>query len=412
MGLRGHQGVCHRGTSSCSWRLRATSSATVTRTSAAIAPSGTPAPSTAAPSHGGVAVGSRPAALRHQLRVEGPRQHRPRRHPGGGRGVTARHAQPVVRPIVRQRRRDAADDAWLRGHHLGRQVHPRPGDDACRRPRTAASWSTAPTFDVKVTLKPNLKWSDGTPLTMDDYVATCKWAIDPRRRPAANGCAVGWPDIGSIDESTDQPDGDDPLQGPVLRLAGLPDQRPLAGRTCASVAVAQASSCIPSATAIASVPVNGPFTITNASEDRDRLRAESVLDRRREHSPRAVPGGPQVRLLRLQGRRDSATSWPASSTSRWGSARPTTRPWPASTPAVGRPSRRRRGSTNTSTSTTTPTHSRGQDLWDPAVRKALAMAVDKRDLVNVLMPGQPVSAGLLAGAARPLVRRRRDLPGL
>ena len=28
------------------------------------------------------------------------------------------------------------------------------------------------TFDVKVTLKAGLKWSNGTPLTMDDFVAT------------------------------------------------------------------------------------------------------------------------------------------------------------------------------------------------------------------------------------------------
>ena len=59
-----------------------------------------------------------------------------------------------------------------------------------------------------------------------------------------------------------------------------------------------------------------------------------------------------------------------------------------------------------------PNHTRGNDLWDPAVRKALAMAVDKTDMISVLFPGQSGPAGLLARPARPLVRRRRDLPGL
>ena len=55
---------------------------------------------------------------------------------------------------------------------------------------------------------------------------------------------------------------------------------------------------------------------------------------------------------------------------------------------------------------TDPTHARGQ-IWDPAVRKALAMAIDKPGLISVLFPGQsiepacsPAPPGLWYGATK------------
>ena len=96
------------------------------------------------------------------------------------------------------------------------------------------------TFDVKVTLKPNLKWSDGTPLTMDDYVATYKWATD-KAQTGCNGCAVGWPDISGIDESTDKLTATIHFKDLYAGWLGFLTTGPFPGAYLNSVPVAQAS---------------------------------------------------------------------------------------------------------------------------------------------------------------------------
>src|ERR1035437_8540837 len=58
------------------------------------------------------------------------------------------------------------------------------------------------TYTVAVTLKPGLMWSDGTPLTMNDWKATWQFANDPAQ-VGCQLCAVGYPDISSIDVSSD-----------------------------------------------------------------------------------------------------------------------------------------------------------------------------------------------------------------
>jgi len=44
---------------------------------------------------------------------------------------------------------------------------------------------------VTVTLKPNLKWSDGVPLTGADFAYTVKWAQDPTQQ-GCTACGVGF----------------------------------------------------------------------------------------------------------------------------------------------------------------------------------------------------------------------------
>lgn len=61
---------------------------------------------------------------------------------------------------------------------------------------------TGNTFTVEVTLKPGLKWSDGQPLTMNDFKYTWQWATD-KGQVACTGCSIGWPEINAIDVSAD-----------------------------------------------------------------------------------------------------------------------------------------------------------------------------------------------------------------
>ncbi len=53
-------------------------------------------------------------------------------------------------------------------------------------------------MDLTWKLKPNMKWSDGSPINCDDVIATWKWIMDPAQTGLAAG-TIGWQDITSID---------------------------------------------------------------------------------------------------------------------------------------------------------------------------------------------------------------------
>ena len=59
-----------------------------------------------------------------------------------------------------------------------------------------------------------------------------------------------------------------------------------------------------------------------------------------------------------------------------------------------------------------PNKARGNGLWMPDVRKAIAMAVNKTGPDRGRLPRRERPAGLLADPSRPVVRQDRDLPGL
>jgi peptide/nickel transport system substrate-binding protein len=53
-------------------------------------------------------------------------------------------------------------------------------------------------MDLTWKLKPNMKWSDGSPINCDDVIATWKWIMDPAQTGLAAG-TVGWDQITGID---------------------------------------------------------------------------------------------------------------------------------------------------------------------------------------------------------------------
>jgi peptide/nickel transport system substrate-binding protein len=53
-------------------------------------------------------------------------------------------------------------------------------------------------FEMDIELRPDLKWSDGEPLTTDDIKYTWTWNIDPAQTGLIGG-VVGWEDIASMD---------------------------------------------------------------------------------------------------------------------------------------------------------------------------------------------------------------------
>jgi peptide/nickel transport system substrate-binding protein len=243
------------------------------------------------------------------------------------------------------------------------------------------------TFDVTVTLKPGLKWSDGTPLTMDDFVATWKWATDPGQ-VGCNSCAAGWPDISIIDESTSR------LTATIHFKDLYPDwlffltQGPWP-KYLTSAPVSQASALYPVSSAIGTVPMDGPFVITSASKTEIHYAANPYWagGMSAAHAPYLVglkfifygDKGAEIADF-LAGRLDLALNlhevdYPAVA---------------AVDPTIGKAESGPIWAYEFLDINNDPLHARGQDLWDPRVRRALAMAINKQDLISVLYPGQPI----------------------
>jgi peptide/nickel transport system substrate-binding protein len=59
------------------------------------------------------------------------------------------------------------------------------GDDACAVPRPEGNED--PCFTITVTMQPDLQWSDGEPLTVQDFVDTYNWALESA--VAGTGCS-------------------------------------------------------------------------------------------------------------------------------------------------------------------------------------------------------------------------------
>ena len=238
-------------------------------------------------------------------------------------------------------------------------------------------------LDVKVTLKPNLKWSDGTALTMDDFMATWKWATAPQAT-ACPLCAIGWPDIGSIDESSDGLTATIHFKDLYSAWLGFLTNGPWPVTYLTS---APAGGLYPLTDAMAAVPVDGPFIITNAGPTEvdyapDQYWAGGASS---AHAPylaglRLVFYADKTSEINdfLAGHIDLALSLTESDYHAVS----------AVDPAVGKATSDPLWQYEHLDLNNDPTHARGQDLWDPAVRRALAMAIDKPGLISVLFPGQ------------------------
>ena len=245
-------------------------------------------------------------------------------------------------------------------------------------------------YTLTVTLKPGLLWSDGTPLTMNDLKYTWTWANDPKQS-GCTSCSVGYPDIDSINVSTDGLTATihfkDLFPGWLNWLAGpiLP-QHYMSKFTMANVA----KQSYPVSSAIANAVFSGPFVITNASSSEidyarntnwkggvssahpaylDHLKFQYFGDQNGEIAA-FKSGSIDLALDLLQ------DSYPAIKTV---------------DPSVGSAALTPVWEYEHFDLNNDPTHVRQNGLWDINVRKAIAMAVDKQSIINADFPGTPLT---------------------
>jgi ABC-type transport system substrate-binding protein len=120
-------------------------------------------------------------------------------------------------------------------------------------------------YTVHATLKPNEKWSDGQPLTMNDYKFTAARVQD---KDATGVATLGWENIDKIDVSSDGLSADfhypKPFGGWIGTIGGNP---PLPEHYFKGLAVKDDNKAYPLSAAIANAPVSGPFKYQTASAD-------------------------------------------------------------------------------------------------------------------------------------------------
>ena len=161
----------------------------------------------------------------------------------------------VLQATMRQLWTVTADGHWKAD--LAAKV-PKFSDESIRQ---AADGS----FEVDIELRPGLKWSDGTPLTLNDLQYTWEWMMDPAQTGLVSG-TTGWEDITSIDVAADGMTATVKFGTPYAGFYGLLGSILLPEHYFSTIPVADAPTVsMPVSPAIKDVPTSGPFKFESAS---------------------------------------------------------------------------------------------------------------------------------------------------
>jgi peptide/nickel transport system substrate-binding protein len=119
-------------------------------------------------------------------------------------------------------------------------------------------------FEVDLELLPDLKWSDGTPLTLNDLKYTWQWVMDPAQTGLVSG-TTGWEDITDIVVSSDGLKATVKFTKAYAGFYGLLSAWFVPQHYFSTIPVAEAATkSMPVSPEIAKVPTSGPFMFDTA----------------------------------------------------------------------------------------------------------------------------------------------------
>ena len=120
-------------------------------------------------------------------------------------------------------------------------------------------------FEVDLELLPNLKWSDGVALTLNDLKYTWQWVMDPAQTGLSSG-TTGWEDISDIVVSSDGLKATVKFKKAYAGFYGLLGSWFVPQHYFSTIPVAEAATLsMPVTPDIAKVPTSGPFMFDTAS---------------------------------------------------------------------------------------------------------------------------------------------------
>jgi peptide/nickel transport system substrate-binding protein len=251
------------------------------------------------------------------------------------------------------------------------------------------------TFTVKVTLRSGLLWSDAKPLTLNDFKATWAWATD-KGQSGCGGCAVGWPEIDNIDVAADGLTATLHFKEPYAGWLGFLGTAFFQADWLKTFAVADSSKSMPNTSAVANVPFNGPFVITNASKTEIDYAPNPNWKAGVDLAVGGQAHAPYLEGLKFQffdtkdgmiaafksGAIDLAFDMTAADY-------PTIQGTDAS---IGVAELQPSWQYEHLDLNNDPDHKRGNGLWDVNIRKGIAEAVNKEDMIAAAFPGQNLVA--------------------
>jgi peptide/nickel transport system substrate-binding protein len=247
------------------------------------------------------------------------------------------------------------------------------------------------TFTVKVTLRSGLQWSDGKPLTMNDFKATWTWATD-KAQTGCTSCPVGWPEIDNIDVSSDGLTATLHFKEPYAGWLGFLTGGFFQKDWLASFPVADSSKQMPNSSAISKVPFSGPFMITNASKTEIDYSPNPNWHGGVDLAVGGSAHAPYLDGLKFQFFDTKDGMIAAFKSGSIDLAFDLTQAdYPAIQgvdPSVGTAELQPAWQYEHLDLNNDPTPARGNGLWDPAVRKGIAEAINKPDLIAAAFPGQ------------------------
>jgi len=248
------------------------------------------------------------------------------------------------------------------------------------------------TFTVAATLRPGLQWSDGTALTMNDWKATWAFATDP----AQSGCTSCSPfaEVSSIDVSSDGLSATLHFKELYPGWLSLLSNAFFQAKWLGTLKVADAAKSMPISSAISSVPVNGPFMITNASKTEI-----DYLPNPNWHGGVDLAVGGTAHAPYLAGLKFSLFDSKDGEIAAFKSGavdlafdltQADYSTIQSTDPSVGTAELQPAWQYEHLDVNNDPNKVRGNGLWMPDVRKAIAMSVNKPDLIAAVFPGANV----------------------
>jgi peptide/nickel transport system substrate-binding protein len=256
------------------------------------------------------------------------------------------------------------------------------------------------TFSLTLHLKPGLRWSDGQPLTMNDLKYTWQWAADPGQSNCVLcGPGTAWPLIAAIDVSADGLTATVHFRaffGGWLAWLTAPF---MPAHYMSPIAVADAAlHGYPADPSVIGAPFSGPFVIASISP------TEIVYDRNPDWRGGVSPahvGSAYLDHLTLRffadptaeiaafksGAIDLALGLPAASYAALS----------AVDSSIGQAVVSSLWDYDHFGINNDPSHVRGNGLWDPRVRRAIALSVDRAAIVTTDFPGGTVAIACSPG---------------
>jgi peptide/nickel transport system substrate-binding protein len=271
-------------------------------------------------------------------------------------------------------------------------------DLAAKIPTVGDGVTIAPdnkTFTVAITLRPGLSWSDGKPLTMNDFKATWQWAND-KNQSGCTSCVVGWNEIDNVDVSSDGLTATLHFKELYAGWLGFLTGAFFQADWLKTFPVADSSKSMPNSSAITSVPWNGPFIITNASKTEIDYAPNPKWAGGVDLAVGGQTHAPYLEGLKFQffdtkdgmiaafksGAIDVALNMTQADYSTIKDV----------DPSVGTAELTPSWQYEHLDLNNDPDKKRGNGLWDPAIRKAIAMAINKDDMIAAIFPGQQTTA--------------------